>query len=410
MVKKSEMVVGGAGPAGLALATELAGRGFSVTVVAPSPRRAWDRSYGSFERDLAGLGLESAVSHRFGTPRVELDGASQALEAPYLRLDTSRLQALLLERAERAGVSLQSAAVDEVSARGAGTEVLVSAEGRQSRLATRLFVDARGRDAEVRRGSASTPRGLQLAYGEWLEVESHGFGPGEMSLMDYRSVTQDQGGPATFLYALPEGPTRLFAQETVLATAAPLPLERLRRRLYSRLALLGVRVRAVLGVERCVIPMGGGLPERRSATLPFGAAAGMVHPATGYQLARALRRAPLVAEAVASAARDASATASELAEAGLDALWPEAERRAFSLYHLGLRALLRFDAARTRDFVREFFRLPTPSWVGFMEGALSPTEVAGAMWRLFLRAPLPLRLELVQSSFSFPRLADRPSP
>ena len=47
------------------------------------------------------------------------------------------------------------------------------------------------------------------------------------------------------------------------------------------------------------LKMGGGVPLRRQRHLAFGAAAGMVHPATGYLISRMLSTAPKFADAIA---------------------------------------------------------------------------------------------------------------
>ena len=57
----------------------------------------------------------------------------------------------------------------------------------------------------------------------------------------------------------------------------------------------------VLSVEEeefCAIPMGGCLPARPQRVVGVGGTAGMVHPSTGYMVARVLGAAPMVADAI----------------------------------------------------------------------------------------------------------------
>ena len=50
--------------------------------------------------------------------------------------------------------------------------------------------------------------------------------------------------------------------------------------------------------EYCLIPMGGVLPKHPQRVLGVGGTAGMVHPSTGFMMARMLGMAPTVADAI----------------------------------------------------------------------------------------------------------------
>ena len=105
----------------------------------------------------------------------------------------------------------------------------------------------------------------------------------------------------TFLYALPFSETDIFVEETVLTSRPTTPIEACRSRLETRLRQLDIHPLEVHEEENCFIPMGGPIPrieESRFACLPFGAAAGFVHPATGYSLLQSIRLAPAVADAI----------------------------------------------------------------------------------------------------------------
>lgn len=58
----------------------------------------------------------------------------------------------------------------------------------------------------------------------------------------------------------------------------------------------------------------------------FGAAANLVHPATGYSIARSLREAPNFAEEVATLLKKRQAVG-DTAEGVWEALWPPEKRR-----------------------------------------------------------------------------------
>src|SRR5690606_15824498 len=97
----------------------------------------------------------------------------------------------------------------------------------------------------------------------------------------------------------PIGPRHVFLEETSLVRRPAMSLAALRDRLNARLAAMDIGLTGVVATERCLIPMGTSLPLRSQPTIAFGAAAGMIHPASGYSLGRALRLAPAVAEAIA---------------------------------------------------------------------------------------------------------------
>ena len=102
----------------------------------------------------------------------------------------------------------------------------------------------------------------------------------------------------TFLYAMPFSPTKVFLEETSLVARPIIPFPELKLRLQQRMAHLGIKVLAVEEEEFCAIPMGGVLPARPQRVIGVGGTAGMVHPSTGYMVARVLGAAPLVADAI----------------------------------------------------------------------------------------------------------------
>jgi lycopene cyclase-like protein len=220
-----------------------------------------------------------------------------------------------------------------------------------------------------------------------------------MWLMDYRAL--DSHTPPSFLYAIPEGRTTLFVQETVLASRDPIDMAVLSARLDRRIARLGLRVRGRYGEEHCVIPLGVGLPIDGGGALPFGAAAGFVNPVSGYQLGRALERSEQVAHAAARGADRHSI---------LEAIWPPCSRHAFQLYHFALANMLRLPPSEFRNFIHGFFGLPEGLWLGFMTGTQTRRQVLSTLWRLFGDAPNSLRLELLRGAMDGGLAAMLPSP
>lgn len=389
----TDVLVLGAGPAGLALARATAEHGLRTQVIAPEPTRTWNRSFGAWEASLPQGKYDELLLTRCSSPRVYTRGDTPlCLAANYVRFGTERLQTHLLEQSRTAGVELLDDAVRELE-----HEPTLSHAWTQTgrKLSARVIVDATGSNSRFSSRSRKRPLGYQTAFGIWLEPKRPDLHR-SMSLMDFRPLGDD-GEPLTFLYSILEEDSRLFVQETALATATPRSFPWLRERLQLRLAQLGIEGRELGEVEHCLIPLGVGLPERNSPVLPFGAAAGFVHPATGYQLTHALRKATPVALALARglAERHTDGRKRALLHAH-DALWSQRERRAFQLYHLGLEVLLGLDREQTRDFMEAFFLLPVELWRGFMAGELEPSRISKTMWGVFQNSPTKIRLELLR--------------
>ncbi len=398
-----DVIVLGAGPAGLALAGGLAARGLGVCLVAPDPNARWLPNYGAWADELAGLDLAPAVSRTWASPLVHADGREHTLPRRYVKLDTPRLQALLHQRASAVSVVAGRAVALEPTRHGQQARL---ADGRT--LAARLVVDATGEGHFVGRRWGGRPA-VQAAYGQLLRVDAHPWDHGEMVLMDFRAASgrgaslpgDDEAADPTFLYALPLGRDLVFVEETSLARRPALPPAVLAARLSRRLVRMGIRRREMLEEEHCFIRMGGALPRLDQPTLGFGAAAGVVHPATGYQLARSLQAVAPVADAIAAAL----AAGTPAGPAGWDALWPRDRQRAWELYQFGLDAVCRMDAAQTGRFFSAFFQLPPEVWTGFLSGTLPPAAVARAMATLFGRVDAQLQLLLVGTGAGLPGTA-----
>ncbi len=391
-----DLLVLGAGPAGLAAAARAAQAGLTVTLMAPDPDAAWEQRFGVWEDEVAGLDLP--VAQRWAAPVARTLRGERTLGRRYLRLDTERLQAGLRAEIAASGVQILRARATDAIHDAAGVEVRDTA-GRTHRA--RVLVDATGHQSPLiaRRGQHAP--GFQMAWGERVEVEDHPWLPGEMVLMDVTPAGSDdptERVAPTFLYAMPESRHVVFVEETSLVRRPPLSFEMLEYRLQGRLARMGVRVRRTLERERCRIAMGGGVPRTDQRAVGFGAAGAMVHPATGYLLASALRGAPLLAEALARGLGSGDPT--HAARLAWRALWPTDRLRSWELYQFGMDALCRLDAPGLSGFLDAFFDLEPPLWAGFLSGTLGPDGVRRAMAGLFLQADAPLRRSLISTGTS----------
>lgn len=177
------------------------------------------------------------------------------------------------------------------------------------------------------------------------------------------------------MYAMPLGAVsggnqRVFFEETSLVARPALSVGECARRARLRLEKRGVEIveTDAAETEYCYIPMGGPIPDGRQRIVAFGAAASLVHPATGYQVCRALAAAPAVAAALSASLKRAPRDADGAAAAAYGALWPRSAvlQREFALF--GGEFLMTLDAEALRGWFDGFFRLPPPVWSGFLAG------------------------------------------
>jgi lycopene beta-cyclase len=268
-----------------------------------------------------------------------------------------------------------------------------------STLCGRVVIDASGaRSPFVLRSHARVPA-LQVAYGALIHAPAHPFDPSEAVLMNFCPASPRLGDPPSFLYALPLDRDRVFLEETSLAHRPGVEVAKLRARLETRLAALGLQDCEVLAEEHCVIPMGLGLPLPRQRVLPFGAAASMVHPASGYLMSQIARNVEPVALALVDTLKTSGPQAA--IDAAMSTLWPRDRRKSWELYGFGLESLVGMNTAETARFFEAFFDLPTEAWSGYLAGTLSPSALGAVMTRLFRSLPFSLRWRLLRTSVTF---------
>ncbi|MBB5804377.1 lycopene beta-cyclase [Saccharothrix ecbatanensis] len=351
-----DVVVVGGGPAGRALARACAAKGLGTTLVDPNPGRPWRATYAGWVDQLpadAPIAVASSRSRAVTT-------AEHVIARGYAVLDNERLRWLPEE-------------VRVVAGRVVGwssTEVAVAG----GRVVTGRVVDATG---------AAGGRAAQTAVGVVVPAEHAApfVGADEALIMDWRRPPAATTADPTFLYAIPVSADEVLLEETSLARRPGLPLGELRLRLHSRLAAHGIPVPD--GEERVRIALDG-----RARNGAFGAAAGSIHPATGYSVAAALRRAPVVAEAIADG-RPVTRSASERVVRGLRLR--------------GLAALLAMRPDEVPEFFNHFFQLPDNLQRDYLDGDDDLRGTVRAMLRLFGSAGWRMRARLafpVQSAKS----------
>ncbi|XP_065849056.1 lycopene epsilon cyclase, chloroplastic [Euphorbia lathyris] len=409
-----DLVVIGCGPAGLALAAESANLGLSVGLIGPD--LPFTNNYGVWEDEFKDLGLERCIEHVWRDTIVYLDDDDPVLIGrAYGRVSRHLLHEELLRRCVESGVSYLSSKVERITEVADGHSV-VACEGDifvSCRLATVASGAASGKLLQYEVGG---PRvSVQTAYGVEVEVESIPFDPSKMVFMDYRDYAKQkvpclEAEYPTFLYVMPMSPTRVFFEETCLASKDAMPFDLLKRKLMSRLETLGIRIVKTYEEEWSYIPVGGSLPNTEQKNLAFGAAASMVHPATGYSVVRSLSEAPNYASVIANIlkqdhSKDKIALKRSHANISMEAwntLWPQERKRQRAFFLFGLALILQLDMEGIRTFFRTFFRLPTWMWQGFLGSTLSSADLILFAFYMFVMAPNDMRMCLVKHLLSDP--------
>lgn len=307
-MRDAEVIVVGAGPAGATAAASLAARGVRVILVdrAVFPRGKPCGDYcnpGAVNLletmgllpDLAGGGAGFVD----GMTVAAQDGATFTAPFPTGRgmlLRRERLDAILLRRAERAGVALvEDYRVDAVAVDG-GVEVRDQRAGRRPLRGTLLIAADGMRSTIARRlGLLRHPPDGRFTVGAYF---SGAGGPpgGELHLGKgfYGGVAQFGDGAANVCLALPRALLRgRSAQGAFEAAVQRLPALRDRVAGWRR-----------EGAFRVTGPVGfAARPVAAARTLLAGDAAGQVEPLTGQGVAFALRSGLLAAGDAAAALR-----------------------------------------------------------------------------------------------------------
>lgn len=404
-----DLVIIGCGPAGLALAAESAKLGLNVGLIGPD--LPFTNNYGVWEDEFKDLGLAGCIEHVWRDTIVYLDDKNPIfIGRAYGRVSRHLLHEELLKRCVESGVSFLSSKVERII-EAAGGHSIVECEGDiviPCRLATVASGAASGKLLQYELGG---PRvSVQTAYGVEVEVENNPYDPNLMVFMDYRDYSKrkddclEEQYP-TFLYAMPITQTRVFFEETCLASKDAMPFELLKKKLMSRLDSMGVRILRTYEEEWSYIPVGGSLPNTEQKNLAFGAAASMVHPATGYSVVRSLSEAPKYASAIATILKQNHAKdmlTRNISAQAWNTLWPQERKRQRAFFLFGLALILQLDIEGIRTFFHTFFRMPNWMSQGFLGSSLSSTDLLLFAFYMFIIAPNDLRKSLIHHLLSDP--------
>jgi len=375
-----DVAIVGDGPAGLALAAACRRRGIGVVVVGSG--QPWTATYATWVDDVADLPPSCFATV---SPGVVVHAVGRhELARPYGVLDGDALRRHL-----GTDVELRVATADAVQHFAWGSRVLIAS----GRVDCRLVVDAGGRDGRTWAGGRAAPAAWQTAYGVVIDEPPNRFDRELPTFMDLRAVP-GTAERATFCYVVPVADGWLV-EETALAARPAVDPACLAERLADRLGADGpAAVAGARRTENVAIPLGGRLPGDRRPVVPFGAAAGLTNPVTGYSVAAALRAAPRVADALAAVL--ASAGRPDAHEVHR-AVWPPNLRRTRRLHDHGLQVLLRFPPNDLAEFFDAFFTLPTDLWSAYLRVDAPPRDVSRAMAAVLRRLPWRVRRRVLET-------------
>ena len=389
-------IVLGSGPAAWSLVAALTQRGTAVTLIAPNPEIPWPQTYGmwtyQWDAQLAALTGEAVPFSMTWDSVVVTGDRDHNVGRSYCVLDNERVRSALQRTADASGrLTIKRSAAVAVSTSGDRC-VVECADG--NTVESSLVFDGTGAEStfvarEVQpTKSTSTASIRQTAFG--LKVRAHRvpFAKDVCVLMDWRGP---QRRDASFLYALPFRDGTWLFEETSLAYAGGRSQAELETRLRTRLDGLGVVLDEEIGREWVSFPMDVVMPRYGQPVIPIGAAAALVHPATGYSIAASFRTAVSLA---ANVADSRSQTVAEIRTKCWQTLWPADRRKARRLERYGLERLLTMDQSETRLFFDTFFQLNPAQTAVYLGGEAGAAELSRVMWTMFRKSPARLQRRL----------------
>jgi lycopene beta-cyclase len=288
----ADVIVCGAGAAGLSIAVRLARLPLRVSVIDAREGYAHDRTFSSFR--ARSHPFEDAIARRYRA--IDVVGrdrrVARNVEArPYEVLPADRFYgAALAALAPHDHVRIELG-VRVSSIRDLGPHVEV--ETARGALRAALVIDARGELASA--GTERDVRWVQHFAGLEVEVEQPIFEPAVATLMDLRVSQAD--GPH-FVYVLPESPRRALVEDTHFGPST-LPIETYEANVHAWLADRKAGAVSVLRRERGALPMTTANVDRgHGRVLRAGLTGGAAKPSTGYAFAFIQRDADAIGHAL----------------------------------------------------------------------------------------------------------------
>jgi len=408
-----DVIVAGVGPAGLALAGALAKRGVNVGLVGPDT--PFTNNYGVWLDEFKELGLEHTLEEVYDDSLVVVDSAvgTQPVGRAYGRVGRDLLRAELLKRCQASpdggkvryypGMVREVIDEQELADESIGHTVKIN-DG--AAFKAKMVAMSTGHNRDVLSYEDGVPPLWQTAYGIEFNMPDHPWDNNKALFMDLSQSEGDDRGEVnggnedlhrvpSFLYVLPSK-DKVFVEETCLISKVQVPFDELKRRLYQRLEQrlnITVKPEDIIEEEASWIPLGGPLPKVPQPVLGFGAAAGLVHPASGYSIVNSLSKAGPVADAIVEGLQ--SGDQEHRADNAWGVLWSAEQRRKMAFYQFGAEMISKMPLPLLQDFMRTFYELPAPLWKGFLSHKLSSPMMVPFALAMFVQGSKDLRHALI---------------
>ena len=308
-----DVLVLGAGPAGMAIASALGKEKLDVEVLSPyGPDEPWPNTYGIWGKEVDQLGLQDLLEYRwkntvsfFGHGSLEehhFENKATEHFLDYGLFDKKKLHSYWLNECNKSFIKWHEGFAEKINYQKHKSTITTN-DGKT--YSARLVIDATGYDPVFLKLKSCGPLAVQTCYGIVGSFSKPPLKKGQFVLMDYRNDhlnDEQKKEPPTFLYAMDMGNGKYFLEETSLGLVNPLSMEKLKERLEKRLSYRKLSITSMQHEELGLfLPMNMPIPDFKQQILGYGGAASMVHPASGYLIGNVLRRAPLVAKAISIA-------------------------------------------------------------------------------------------------------------
>ena len=356
MHKNYDVIVAGAGPAGLAIASALGREGLNIVCVDPKANQPWENNTCAWADEIRPLGLDKYCDKIW--PQIEIifgENSSKVLAGAYAHFDNEKLRnALLKDIKEIVAQETVTVAHD-----GKGSTVTLK---NGDKLKAIMVVDATGHAHRLMEKPKQEADSFQNVLGILARVEKHPFNLEHMILMDFRSgFLGKKNHPPTFLYAMPFAPDLAFFEETSLADNPGVPFDLLKERLYQRLEHMKIKILKVEKNEEGALAMNPVVPDLKQRVIGYGLAGGFVHAATGWSVARSLAQAGPAARSIAEGIR-AGTPPDAIAERTYKLLWPPEILRMRKIHKSGGEFFTKIGLRAQIQFFKFFFSFPGTIW------------------------------------------------
>lgn len=272
-----DMIVVGAGPAGLALAARLAQQGFSTLII--GEKRPWPHTLGVWEDELPSWFPRTGITC---VPEVWLPGSGSprriSLRRTYRILDN---QETFTQLAKTPGLHWLELSRNERAHFVSNLHVKVGISSFYARTSVFAAIGV----------IAAAPDLVQLAWGGFKQDENE-----PAVWMDFSDPQLAAHGGFWYRLPTPNG----FLQQATLAVAQPDQRKWLDEYAQNQLA------EAVSQIEAVAFTMNPAAARRQQlprGVVPLGTAAGLMHPLTGYSVGTSLRLCDEIISAVIKGTR-----------------------------------------------------------------------------------------------------------